>query len=71
MSRRRTLHLAGHTVRLLLFLVALLAAIRYLLGILEGHTEGPAVVFALLLLTGALALVWRAALDLRREARRN
>ena len=71
MSRRRKLHIAGHTVRLVLFALATLAALRFVLRMLDRHEGGPAVVFGLLLLTGALSLVWRAVLDLRKAARRH
>lgn len=70
MPRKRTLRAAGHAVRLLLFLVAAYAAGRFLMGALRTDGWGPGALFGLLLVAGALSLVWRAGVDLRRQVQR-
>jgi hypothetical protein len=68
--RSRSVRLLGHLVRLTLFALAGIAALRFFSGVLLTEGWTPRTFFALLLLTGALSLVWRATLDLARASRR-
>ena len=69
-SRARSAHLFKHMVKLAVFVMAGAVALRYFVGTLlvEGWT--PQTFFALLVLTGAVSLVWRSALDVAKVARR-
>ena len=69
-ARARSAHLFKHMVKLALFLAVGAVAVRYFVETLlvEGWT--PHTFFALLLLTGALSLVWRSALDVAKVGRR-
>jgi len=62
----RKLRVVGHGVRLLLFAVAALAATRFFWESVSGEGLSPRSVFALILLSGGVSLVWRGTLDLRR-----
>ena len=68
--RARSARLFKHLVKLVIFVAAGALAVRYFAGslLVEGWT--PRTFFALLLLTGAVSLVWRSALDVARAARR-
>jgi hypothetical protein len=68
--RSRSVKLLGHLVRLTLFAVMAYGATRYFTGTLLDEGWRPPTFFALLVLTGALSLVWRAALDVAKIARR-
>lgn len=70
MAHSRNVRLVVSILKLALFLVAAGAAARFLLGTLQTRGFSPAALFGLLLLTGALALVWRAGLDLRKAIHR-
>ena len=70
MRARRSAKLFRHMVKLTLFAAAGAVAVRFFAGslLVEGWT--PRTFFALLLLTGAVSLVWRSALDVAKVARR-
>jgi hypothetical protein len=69
--RARTHRLLAHSVKLVLFLAAGAAALRYFLSALGEEGWTPRTFFGLFLLTGALSLVWRATLDLQQVVRRS
>ena len=68
--RARSARLIKHVVKLALFVAIGALAVRFFSEtvLVEGWT--PRAFFALLLLTGAVSLVWRSALDVARAARR-
>ena len=66
----RPLRLFGHVVRLTLFILVGVMAARFFSEALSTDGWAPRTFFALLLLTGAMSLVWRSALDLVKVARR-
>lgn len=66
----RSLRLAGHVVRVTLFVLVGIMAVRFFTDALSSDGWAPRTFFALLLLTGAVSLVWRSALDLVKVARR-
>ena len=68
--RSRSVRFAGQLVRLTIFALVGLAALRFFSDALFTEGWAPRTFFALLLLTGALSLVWRATLDFARAARR-
>ena len=68
--RSRSVRLAGRAVRLALFALFGVFAVRFFSDALLSEGWTPRTFFALLLLTGALSLVWRATLDLARASRR-
>ena len=70
MARSRLLRTAGHGIRLALFLLAGVAAVRFFLDVLTVRGWGPGAFFGLLLITGAVSLVWRATVDFRKSVRR-
>lgn len=70
MRHSRSMRILGHAVRVALFVLATVAAIRFLLDSVGVRGWDPKAFFALLLVTGALALLWRSALDLRKAVRR-
>lgn len=70
MPLSRTTRAALETVRFAAFLVLAVAAVRGLLGVVASRGWGPGAFFWLLLVTGAVALTWRAALELRKRVRR-
>jgi hypothetical protein len=69
-SRARSAHLFKHMVKLALFVAAGAMAVRYFVGTLLAEGWTPQAFFALLVLTGAVSLVWRSALDVAKVARR-
>jgi len=70
MVRSRKVRAAGNGLRLLLFIVATYAALRFLLASVASDGWGPAALFGLLLVAGALSLVWRSLTDLRKSIHR-
>jgi hypothetical protein len=70
MPMSRSVRTAGHAVLFLLFILASYAALRFLLDAVATDGWGPAALFGLLLLSGALSLTWRAATRLRRRLAR-
>ena len=68
--RSRSARFLGQLVRLSLFAVAGFAALRFFSDALFTEGWTPRTFFGLLLLTGALSLIWRAALDFAKAARR-
>lgn len=70
MIRKRTLRVVGHGIRLALFLLATVATVRFFLRTLETRGWSPGAFFGLLLVTGAVSLVWRGTLDLRKAIHR-
>lgn len=68
--RTRTRKLLGHSVRLALFVLAGVAALRYFLDSLGAGGWTPRTTFGFLILTGAVSLVWRATLDLQKARHR-
>lgn len=70
MLRSRSVRAIGQGVLLALFLAFSYAAVRFLLDTLGSRGWGPGALFALLLVAGALSLVWRATLDFRKAVRR-
>ena len=66
MARSRAARLVGPCVRLALFAIATIAAVRFLYGTVASRGWGPGALFGLLLIAGGIALVWRATLDLRK-----
>lgn len=67
---RRSVRLAGHVLRLTLFVLVLLVTTRYLVDSVGAYGAGPRTFFAVLLVMAAVSLVWRSFLDTRRIARR-
>lgn len=67
---RRSVRLSGHLLLFALLVLAAIAAVRFFWGALEVEGWTPRTFFALLLLTGAIALVWREALTVRKAAKR-
>lgn len=67
---RRSTRLLGHAVAFVLFTLAGVATLRFLLDALRSEGMGPGALFGFLLVTGALALIWRSALGLRDAYRR-
>jgi hypothetical protein len=61
---------AGNGLRLLLFVIATIAAVRFLTASVARDGWGPAALFGLLLVAGALSLVWRSTRDFRRALSR-
>lgn len=70
MARKRSIRVVGHAVRLALFVLAVVYAGRFLVGTLDSRGWSPAAFFGLLLVAGALSLVWRGTLDLRKALHR-
>jgi hypothetical protein len=70
MARKRVTRILGPGVRFALLLLFGAWALRFLFGTLSAEGAGPATVFAVLVLAGAAALLWRATLDMRRAVRR-
>jgi hypothetical protein len=70
MPRSRKMRAMGSALRLLLFIVATYAAVRFLTRSIATDGMGPAAVFGLLLVAGAVSLVWRSATDFRRSLNR-
>ena len=68
--RSRSRRLLKHALKLTLFGAAGVLALRFFYETLFAEGWTPRAFFALLLLTGALSLVWRSALDVARAARR-
>jgi multisubunit Na+/H+ antiporter MnhE subunit len=68
--RSRSLRLAGQAVRLALFAIFGVIAVRFFSDTLLDEGWTPRTFFALLVLTGAVSLVWRAALDVAKIARK-
>lgn len=69
MSKRK-LRAVGHAARLVLFAVLVFYAFRFFTDTVSMRGWGPGAFFGLLLITGALALVWRATIDFRKAVRR-
>ena len=67
---RRSVRLTGHLLLLALLALAAIAAVRFFWGSLDAEGWSPRTLFALLVLTGALALVWREALSAAKLARK-
>ncbi|CAN5702696.1 hypothetical protein BH23GEM6_BH23GEM6_19030 [soil metagenome] len=70
MVRSRKVRAAGNGLRLLLFVVATYAALRFLLASVSSDGWGPAALFGVLLVAGASSLVWRSLADLRKSIQR-
>jgi hypothetical protein len=70
MFHKRHRRVAGHIALLALFVIAGVAALRFFFGTVGTIGWSPAAVFALLLVAGVIALVWRSVIDLRRAVRR-
>ena len=70
MLRPRLLRAIGHGVRLALFILFGVWAARFLLGTVTIQGWTPGAFFGVLLLTGAVLLVWRATIDLRTAVKR-
>lgn len=70
MARRRIVRFVGPGVRFAVVLLAGLLAARFFFDTVVSRGMGPATVFALLVLTAVVALLWRATLDVRRALRR-
>jgi hypothetical protein len=68
--RTRPVRLAGKAVRLTLFALLGVVAVRFFTDALLTEGWTPRTFFALLLLTGAVSLVWRAALDVAKIAKK-
>lgn len=66
----RSLRLFGHAVRVVLFAIVGVMSVRFFSDALRSDGWAPRTFFALLLLTGAVSLLWRAALDFAKVARR-
>ena len=66
MLRPRLLRAIGHGIRLVLFILLGVWAIRFLLDIVTIQGWTPGAFFGVLVLTGSALLVWRATIDLRR-----
>ena len=67
--RSRSVRFAGKAARLALFVLFGVFAIRFFSDALFSEGWTPRTFFALLVLTGAISLVWRAALDVAKVAR--
>jgi hypothetical protein len=70
MPRARALRLLGQGVRLALFALAGVAAARFFWDALASGGWTPRAFLGFLLVTGAVSLVWRGYLDLRKAYRR-
>ncbi len=70
MRHSRKLRVVGHGVRLLLAALAALAAIRFFWDAVTVEGLSPRSVFALILLSGGVSLVWRGTVDFRRAVSR-
>jgi hypothetical protein len=70
MARPRLMRFVGPGVRFAVVLLAGLLAARFFFSTVMQRGFDPAAVFALLVLTAAAALLWRAALDVRKALRR-
>lgn len=70
MPRARAVRLLGQTVRLSLFALAGVAAARFFWSALSSEGWTPRAFLGLLLVTGAVSLVWRGYLDFRKAYRR-
>lgn len=68
--RSRPARLAGKAFRLTLYTLLGVVAVRFFADALLTEGWTPRTFFALLLLTGALSLVWRAALDVAKVAKK-
>ena len=68
--RSRSVRLAARAVRLTLFAIFGVLAVRFFTDALFTEGWTPRTFFALLVLTGAISLVWRAALDVAKVARK-
>ena len=68
--RSRSVRLAGKAVRLVLFAIFGVFAVRFFSDALLSEGWTPRTFFALLVLTGAVSLVWRAALDVAKIAKK-
>lgn len=69
-SRTRLLRTGGHALRLVVFVLAGILAVRFVIDTVTFRGWSPGAFFGLLLVTGAIALVWRATIDLRKSVRR-
>lgn len=70
MTRRRLMRIVGPGLRVALLAAAGLWALSFLVGTISTRGAGPAAVFGVLVLAMALALLWRATLDMRKALRR-
>jgi hypothetical protein len=70
MARARAVRIVGPGVRVALPTLLALWAVYFLFGTIMAEGAGPATVFGLLVLAAAMALLWRATLDLRKALRR-
>ncbi len=70
MPRRRVIRVVTRSILLALFIVLAMFAARYLVATVSEQGWRPAAVFGLLLLIGAIGIVWRSALDLRAAIRK-
>jgi hypothetical protein len=68
--RRRAVRIVGPVVRLLLVLLAVAFAARFLYRAILTEGFSPAMIFGLLVLAATLALLWRAVLHVRKSLRR-
>ena len=68
--RSRPARLAGKAFRLTLYAIVGVLAVRFFADSLLSEGWTPRTFFALLLLTGAVSLVWRAALDVAKIAKK-
>ncbi len=70
MPRSRKMRATGDALRLLLFVAATYAAVRFLGNSVARDGMGPAAVFGLLLVAGSVSLVWRSTTVLKRSLNR-
>jgi hypothetical protein len=70
MARVRIRRVVAPAVWFAVVLVVGLWAVRFLFGTVAAQGMGPAAVFGLLVLATAVALLWRATLNMRRAVRR-
>lgn len=67
---RRSVRLVWHVVQLAVFLVLAYGAARFFVDAVLVDGFSPRTFLGLLLISGGVAMVWRAGLDLRRSVRR-
>ena len=70
MSRTRQMRVIGHAVRLTLFVIVGWFALRFFFDTVSMRGWGPGAFFGILVVTGAISLVWRGTLDFRKALRR-